>query len=717
MANSANRKRPVVLVIDDDPTMQLMAEEALDAAGFECREAEDGTTGLKIFERSRPDLVLLDVVMPGLDGFQTCAQLRALPGGADVPVMMMTGSDDIDSINAAFEAGATDFVTKPINYQILGHRLRYMFRARGNVEDLRVSKRRLTTAQRVAKLGHWEWDFVTGEVDISDESLWILGLRSADLNGTLSGLLTSVHPDDRERVYDSFDRFIRERQPLRVEHKALRGDKEVIIYQEAEVASDEVTGRMRLIGTFQDITSRKEVEQRIAHLEYYDTLTNLPNRSFFEEHLKTTLQFVTPNNLCAVLAIEIDQVRRLNETLGHSFAQELITNVSDRLVGCTHQSDGRRRKRLAANANASRTILARDASSNNFLLMIPHLSKTDEAIPAARDIMDALCKPLSVRGRDTFVSAAIGISVAPADGVDPEVLTRNACTACQNIRSTGGSSFQFYTESMNSGALERVTLENALRKAVEAGNFHIHYQPKVRCDSELATGMEALIRWEDPDLGRVGPHKFIPVAEEHGLIVRIGEWVLKAACAQAKRWQQEGMPPLTMSVNVASQQMEQEGFVETVRRALEETGLEPQYLELEITESTLMSDVESSIAQLREIQELGVKVSLDDFGTGYSSLSYLNKFPIDTLKIDRSFILEVTTNEDQATLVSALIALAKKLRLQVVAEGIEDEDQFEFLKGHNCDLIQGYLFSPPLPPEAFAQWIREKNQDNYLLAG
>lgn len=699
------RKQPLVLVVDDDPTMQLLVGEALYDAGFASREAPDGSTALELYASARPDLVLLDVVMPGMDGFETCHQLRQMPGGSDLPIMMMTGSDDIESIHRAFEVGATDFITKPINYPVLGYRLRYMHRSREKQVELRLSKQRLTDAQRLARLGHWEWNLVSGDVALSAKSSEILGLDPSHPCRTIGDLLASVHPDDRERVFDAFDQFVRSQDPLHVEHKVIRPDgSEAIVYQEAEAGVEESTGRSRFSGTFQDITERKRVEQRVAHLEHHDSLTNLPNRTYFVERLSRHLASPGAQQQgTAVYEIVIDQLLRVADTMGHGVAEELVIALADRLLGAV----GSGPVTTAEQGKGTRRLLARDPSGA-FLCLDTALEDAEAAMGPARQIMSALEGPFELEGQEIFVTASIGVAVYPVDGQDAETLLRNAHAARGGVKNSGSSGFSFYARNMNENALERIRLESALRKTVEEGGFTLYYQPKVDTTTGAPIGMEALIRWDCPGIGRVSPGKFIPIAEDHGLIVPIGEWVIQEACEQIGRWDEAGLPPLRCSVNVAAQQLEMEGFDETVAGILRKTGTDPHRLELELTERALMSDAERARGMLQRLRDLGCHVSLDDFGTGYSSLSYLNRFPLDVVKLDRSFILDVPGSEDQSILVAALITLAKKLRLDVVAEGVETEHQRAFLETSGCDRIQGFFFSKPLPADDFAEWVRER---------
>ena len=711
MILATDSKRPMVLVVDDDPSMQLLVGQALETAGFVLRECSDGASALDIFVATRPDLVLLDVVMPGMSGFETCAALRQLPGGTEVPILMMTGSNDIQSIHQAFEAGATDFVTKPLNYQILGYRLRYMLRAREKHIELRISQQRLTDAQRLARLGHWEWKVVSGYVSLSTQSSMILGLDPLAECHTVGDLLSSVHPEDRERVLDAFDEFLRNQHPLHVEHRIVRPDgTEAIVYQEAEAGIDEGTGRLRLTGTFQDITERKRVEQRVAHLEYHDALTNLPNRALFTDQLTKTLDVIDArgSRVIAVYEIGIDQLQRLNDSLGHNYTEELIVRVAERITNALSITDVGSDWRRSATA-----LLARDPSGA-FLLLQPTLQNNEAAIEPARAIIDALETPFVVAEQETFITVSIGIAVHPVDGLDALTLMRSAHTARTGVKNGSASGFCFYARNMNENAVDRIRLEAALRKAVENQNFKLYYQPKVETLTGNPTGMEALLRWDCPGIGRISPAKFIPIAEDLGLVVPIGEWVIREVCRQLGEWDQSepALSKLRCSINVAAQQLETQGFEELVERILHETNTDPTRIEFELTERILMSDDKRAVSVLTRLRALGCNISLDDFGTGYSSLSYLNRFPLDVVKLDRSFILDVPTDKDQSILVGALIELAKKLRLEVVAEGVEIEEQRAFLGEAGCHRIQGFFFSKPLPPSDFVEWIRSN-----LLSG
>ncbi|MEL6189430.1 MAG: GGDEF domain-containing phosphodiesterase, partial [Myxococcota bacterium] len=361
----------------------------------------------------------------------------------------------------------------------------------------------------------------------------------------------------------------------------------------------------------------------------------------------------------------------------------------------------------SADGKSAPRILARDPSGA-FLYMDATLDDAEAAMGPARQLMSALEGSFDVDGQEIFVTASIGVAVHPVDGHDAETLLRNAHAARGGVKSSGSSGFSFYARNMNENAVERIRLENALRKTVDEGGFTLHYQPKVETRTGTPFGMEALIRWECPGLGRVSPGKFIPIAEDHGLIVPIGEWVIRETCEQMRRWDEAGLPPLRCSVNIAAQQLETGDFEATVARILKETGTEASRLELELTERALMNDADGAKALLQRLRDLGCHVSLDDFGTGYSSLSYLNRFPLDVVKLDRSFILDVPGSEDQSTLVAALITLAKKLRLDVVAEGVETEPQRAFLESAGCDRIQGFFFSKPLAADDFAEWVRER---------
>jgi diguanylate cyclase (GGDEF)-like protein/PAS domain S-box-containing protein len=448
-----------------------------------------------------------------------------------------------------------------------------------------------------------------------------------------------------------------------------------------------VTG---VIGTYEDITERKLAEERVQFLAYYDALTGLPNRTLLQDRLAKALAGARRRkDKVAVLFLDLDRFKTINDSLGHSVGDLLLQEVAERLKRWAREQD----------------TVAR-VGGDEFLIVLSAVKDVADAAVAAGRILDAMIPEFVIQGRSLSVRCSLGISIFPDHGLDAESLIKNADAAMYGAKEGGRNKYSFFTQDMNAQAAERLTLENSLRSALEKGELFLVYQPQMEISTASIIGLEALLRWQHPDLGLVPPDKFIRIAENSGLIVPIGEWVLRTACAQARRWQAEGLPAVSVAVNVSAIQFRQEGFCELIKRVLHETDLAPQFLELELTESLLLTNADVMLSAVRELKAMGVKLAIDDFGTGYSSLSYLRQFPVSKLKVDRSFIRDIAENADNAAITIAIISMAKSLNLKVIAEGVEDEAQMSFLRAHHCDEIQGYYFSKPLAVDKVADKLR-----------
>ncbi len=452
-------------------------------------------------------------------------------------------------------------------------------------------------------------------------------------------------------------------------------------------ASGEVT---HYFSIFNDITDRKRAEGRIHHLAFFDALTGLPNRSLFNRLVDQSLIEAARTDLYgSLLFIDLNRFKPINDTLGHGVGDKVLQEIANRFRACLRGAD----------------VVCR-LGGDEFVVALFDITSRDHAATVAQKLMTALDDPIIIDGRELKVGAAIGISVFPEDGTDTETLLRLADIAMYRAKQTGPDAFAFFSEEMNRRAVDRLTLESSLRRAIERNELLLHYQPKVRTVDGVVIGAEALVRWRHPERGMIPPGEFIPVAEETGLIVQIGNWVLEAACRQARQWKDAGLPVTRIAVNLSARDFST-GLPGRVGQLLARHELDAAWLELEITESMLMHNTDKVITMMDEIAALGVSLSLDDFGTGYSSLSYLKRFPIDTLKIDRSFVINIPGDSNDCAIAGAIISMAKQLKHNVIAEGVESADQLAFLTSLGCDEIQGYLFSPPLPAEKFEALLRE----------
>ncbi len=451
-------------------------------------------------------------------------------------------------------------------------------------------------------------------------------------------------------------------------------------------------GEHKYVGIFTDISERKENEQKIRALAYYDALTGLPNRRLFQDRLELALPQMRRNHQqLAVLFIDLDLFKRINDTLGHDVGDQVLVEMAGRLKACVRESD-----------TVSRM------GGDEFTILQPDVKDPSNALQLASRIVASLREPFVSSGRELYVTSSVGIAVYPEDGETPEELTKNADTAMYRAKELGRNNYQLYTGAMNAASVERLSMENHLRQAIQRGELDLNYQVKVDLVSHQTTGVEALLRWNNAELGLVSPAEFVPVAEANGMILPIGEWVLHRACTQARTWRDRGLPEIHVAVNVSSRQLYQDDLVETVVRILDETGFEARCLEIELTESMLMENIAEVEPKLHQLRELGVRIGIDDFGTGYSSLAYLKRLPIDTLKIDVSFIRDIPEDADDAEIVAAIIAMAHRLDLQVVAEGVEKEEQVRFLRTLGCDQIQGYLVGRPLSAENIVSLLDRK---------
>lgn len=678
---------PLILVVDDDPGTRLLATASLRQAGYSTQEAGDGEEGVSAYERFRPDLVLLDVVMPRMDGFLVCREIRRLPGGDRVPILMMTGLDDRSSIHRAYEVGATDFVTKPIQWVVLGYRVGYLLRAGRAFLDLARNEEKTRALLRAIP-----------------DRIFRIGAGGAVLD-----LVSGDGRVDATPQGDPAGRNLSEILPGGISEEALRNIGEARKsggIQRFEYAVDSATGRRsfeaRIVSIAdgesllisRDMTDRKKAEEQLSHLAYHDALTGLPNRVAFSERLFQDLaRAKRREEVVGIVFLDLDRFKDVNDTLGHDAGDRLLVAVADRLRSAMRETD----------------TLSR-ISGDEFCIILPDQRDEHAAIEAGCRVHRAFTEPFHLDGQKSHVTASLGISLYPANGGSPEILVKQADIAMFRAKALGGNTFMPFSEEMSAEVAERVRMENGLRSACEKKEFVLHYQPEVDLRTGRIVGAEALVRWRTGDRELVQPMQFIPLAEEIGVIVPISEWVIETACAQAAAWHTEGHAPFRISLNVSARLFHLYDLDATIRDILKRTGLAPGSFELEITESVAMRNMESTIETLRKMNGASIRVAMDDFGTGYSSLAYLQRMPIHLLKIDMSFIREMDRNPEDRTIVKTIIAMAHTLNIEVIAEGVERAEQMELLKSFGCDLAQGFLFSKAVPAEEFSRLLKENRR-------
>jgi len=528
-----------------------------------------------------------------------------------------------------------------------------------------------------------EWDLASDQVWRNDSYQRLFGYRSDELQPNMESWFGHIHADDRLRVQQRLLDIINSSQNLwNDEFRLMRHDQTVAhVHARGFVNRDDAGSALKMLGVLQDITARKESEERTRFLADHDELTGLPNRSLFKQSLAQGIQRAERSGkFLSVLFLDLDRFKNINDSLGHETGDEVLRAVAERLSGCVRQVD----------------VVAR-FGGDEFAVLIEGLTAEDQAGAVARKIIDALAKPLVLAGRQYRLGASIGISSYPSDGRDVLSLQKNADIAMYRAKEEGRGTFQFYSEQLNTHSIQRLEFESNLNGALSNREFVLYYQPKVELASGRIAGVEALIRWVSPQFGFVSPADFIAIAEETGLIVPMGRWVVQTACAQNRAWQKGGLPLLRIAVNISARQMADKGLVNFIVDSMSRTDLTAESLELEITESAVMSNQDHAEKVLNQLKALGFHLTMDDFGTGYSSLAYLKRFPFDSVKIDQSFVRGIPANRDDCAIVEAIVAMAHSLELKVVAEGVETQEQSEFLRKLGCDQIQGYVFSKPIP--------------------
>ena len=697
------RAAPIrVLIADDGAILREIACARLREGGFEVKCVAGGDAAVAACALRLPDIALLDVEMPGGNGYEACADIRSLPGGADLPIVVVTGCDDIRSIDRAYEAGATDFVVKPIDWALLMRRIRYLLRGARTVVDLRFSEQKNTALLKAIPDG----------IFLVDDAGMI-----AHCFSPAAGLLDAAKPMQEAARFLDFIPAAAQAGARTCLDSARGGEAAAF---EFSPGAESMGGRHfecrylpnsggQVLAIVRDVTARKAAQARIHRLAYFDGLTGLPNREWIHDYLVQSLAEARQSNRgLALLYVDLDQFKRINDTLGHVTGDALLREVAERLrAGLDLESHGEEPfvpcnlgVREPGVPERARGQIAR-VGGDEFIVVLTGRTDVEQAQGVARQIMSILAAPVQTESYELVVTPSIGIAMFPEHGNDAQSLLKNADGAMYQAKASGRNQLRLYDGAMQVRALKRLSLEMELRRAVENSSLEVYYQPKYHAHDLTLLGGEALLRWFHPERGRISTADFIAVAEETGLIGDIGRWAMQRVCLDLSRWRSEGLDMPRIAVNVSGRDFMQPDALLRLCETVTQAHLPPPLFELELTEGALMQDAEAGRRSLSALKEFGFALAIDDFGTGYCSLNHLKRFPLDTLKIDRSFVADIGNDPDDASIVRAIIALGHSLDLKIVAEGVTTQAQLQFLRAESCDAIQGFLMSPAVAADAF----------------
>ncbi|MDA8107892.1 MAG: EAL domain-containing protein [Betaproteobacteria bacterium] len=643
-----------VLLVDDEPTVRKLLHAGLARRGFTVTGVADVASALERFRAEHHDIVLVDAMMPGMDGFEVCHAIRALPDGDLVPIVMLTGLDDDASIARPYESGATDFYVKSPQMTLLAERLRYLLRTARMQRELARSRASLAKAQRIARIGSWEWNLAQRVVDASPESLCLLGVPGEERRVPESRFIGLFYADGADAFRYEVLAILKTGRPHRIEGSVRQADGMRSLQVEVDAERDANGATMRATGTVQDVTERRQAEERMRRLENYDGLTGFANLRLFRSRLEEAVAGVRrADQLLAVLVIGLDRFKRVNDSFGHAAGDALLREVAGRLARSVHGQHS-----AACTARGQDGAELARVGGDEFSVLLTQLDGRSQAAVVAQRILEALRKSFDVADTECWLTGSIGIAAFPEDGAGAEELLARAESTMRAAKAGGRDTLRFHESRRDLTGGSAMRIEIALRRALDRGDLCLHWQPIVDAIAERIVGAEVLMRSQRGER-LVPPSEFIPVAEDTGLIVPMGEWALETACAQLAAWRRRRLAPIYVGVNFAASHVQKRDVQGQVRKTLDATGLAPEVLALEITETVLMDFLEPTLRGLRALRELGVKIAIDDFGTGYSSLSYLKRLPVTALKIDRSFVAGIAEDPDDAAIVSAISGLAR----------------------------------------------------------
>ena len=685
----------VLLLVEDNPAdVRLLREMFREQSSHHTELTQVETMGQaeKHLAGGAVDIILLDLGLPDAQGLESIRRARAV--APRVPLVVLTSLDDESLAARALQEGVQDYLIKgQIDARGLLRALRYAVERKSMQEELFEEKERAQVTLNSIGDAVICTD-ISGNIPFLNlVALRITGWsRDEAVGKPMPEVFRVLDATSRRTTPNPMEIAVRQNHTMHLPSNCIliqRDGCEIPIEDSVAPIHDREGQATGVVIVFRDVSSTKTMAIQMAHSAHHDFLTGLPNRKLLNDRVSQAIALAIRNmKKVAVLFLDLDGFKHINDSLGHSIGDRLLQSIAKRLVGSVRGSDTVSRQ-----------------GGDEFVVLLSGVEHSEGVAISVRRLLQVVADPHSIDQHDLHVTACIGVSIYPDDGPDAETLIKNADTAMYQAKENGRQSYQFFKPAMNVRAVERQSIEGSLRRALERQEFAVHYQPKINLKTGEISGAEGLIRWTHPTRGPVSPAQFIPVAEDCGLILSMGNWVLREACKQARTWVEAGLPLGTMGVNISAVEFRNENFLEGVFAILKDTGLNPNLLELELTESVLMKRPESTASVLRALREKGVQVAVDDFGTGYSSLSYLQKFSIDALKIDQSFVRRITTAPAETTIVTAVISMARSLKLRVVAEGVETLKELEFLQAHQCDEAQGYYFSRPVPSEQFAKLL------------